>query len=202
MTEKSARNPTPGSFPHTGSAPAAPPVRGQRGATSAERGAEARGRGAAAEAPPGSAGAAGRGREGGRAARGRGNRRIRAADPGERSAVGRAPPAAPRTAAYRRRGGRRKRGPAGGELRAAARPRAATSSAGESLPAVAPQPCRQPPPTGSRGGIRPQLRARFGGAEPRSPPSRRGGSRPGAVYPGGGRRIRRRGDTPGCLLRD
>ncbi|KAL9826496.1 uncharacterized protein GJ701_013889 isoform 1-T1 [Geothlypis trichas] len=122
MTEKSARNPTPGSFPHTGSAPAAPPVRGQRGATSAERGAEPRGRGAAAEAPAGLRGGGGPGtggeRPGGARRRPPYDRSWRADRGGARPAR-RSGRAQPRTAAHsrgtaaqRRRGGRRKRGPA------------------------------------------------------------------------------------------
>ncbi|XP_051665409.1 5E5 antigen-like isoform X2 [Manacus candei] len=119
MTEKSARDPTPGSFPHTGSAPAAPPVRGQRGATSAERGAEPRGRGAAAEAPAGLRGGGGAGEGGGRAA---GRARLRplydrswradrgGARPARRSAHNRARPrsadgAAAGSAALRRAAG-------------------------------------------------------------------------------------------------
>ncbi|XP_071431480.1 uncharacterized protein DKFZp434B061-like [Pithys albifrons albifrons] len=136
MTEKSARNPTPGSFPHTGSAPAAPPVRGQRGATSAERGAEPRGRGAAAEAPADLRGGGGPGRGERRGELGCGRF---TADPGERIAVGRAPPAAPRTTADNRAAptGRPPGARPGGELRAAARPRAATSRAAKAEPFIA-----------------------------------------------------------------
>ncbi|XP_053851931.1 collagen alpha-1(I) chain-like [Vidua macroura] len=172
MTEKSARNPTPGSFPHTGSAPAAPPVRGQRGATSAERGAEPRGRGAAAEAPAGLRGGGGPGR-GERPGEPGGSRLT--TDPGERIAVGRAPPAAPRTAAHSRAAptGRPPEARPGGELRAAARPRAATSSAGESLPAVAPNPAGSRPDR-ERGG---SARSSAPTAEAQIPrPRRRGAS--------------------------
>ncbi|XP_054703757.1 translation initiation factor IF-2-like isoform X1 [Grus americana] len=153
MTEKSARNPTPGSFPHTGSAPAAPrPGSGRRrcgdGAEpprrSGERrpgppGPEPRGRGDGGEGPPPvSAGAAGTGKGGGGRPRELGGCRL-TTDPGERIEVGRAPPAAPRTAAQCRAAptGRPPGARPGGELRAEARPRVATSSAANE-PFIAP----------------------------------------------------------------
>lgn len=153
MTEKSARNPTPGSFPHTGSALAAPrPGSGRRRCgDSAEppwRSGERRpgppglgGGGAAAKGPHRSV----RGRRAGEGGAAGSARRLPSYDrswradrggarPARRSAHSRAPP---RNAAQRRRGGLRE---PGGERRPAARPRVATSSAGESLPAVAPRP--------------------------------------------------------------
>lgn len=197
MTEKSARNPTPGFFPHTGSAPAAPPVRGQRGATSAERGAEPRGRGAAAEAPAGLRGGGGPGtggeRPGGARRRPPYDRSWRADRGGARPAR-RSGRAQPRTAALSRAAptGRPPEARPGGELRAAARPRAATSrrvsrSQGSppTLPAAA--------PTGS-GGVPPAA------PRPRSPDpavearrvrgrGQRGGARPEGLFTraGGGR---------------
>lgn len=225
MTEKSARNPTPGSFPHTGSAlaePRPPPVRGQRGATSAERGA------APGSARRGASGAGGGRRGGGRrwqrapvglcgggghgeGGSGRGSspaavlRQI--LESGSRWGAPHPPlRAPPRNTAQRRRGG-----PAEScGRRPAARPRAATSSPGESLPAVAlltssrtPTPPR-PRPAGSLldrglGG---------GGSQPADPAvrcaagGRRGCARPEGLFTrAGGRQIRRRGDddTPGLF---
>lgn len=185
MTEKSARNPTPGSFPHTGSAPATPPVRGQRGATSAERGAEPRGRGAAAEAPAGLRGGGGAG-EGGEAG---GARRRPPYDRSWRADRGGARPARRSNRAETAQKPRSADGAAAGS---AARPRAAgggeapsgESSAGESLPGVAPQPCRQPPRAGQGGPARSSAPAAE--EQPQSPRRR------GAAVPG------RRGCLPGA----
>ncbi|KAM6048616.1 uncharacterized protein LJ206_017641 isoform 3-T3 [Theristicus caerulescens] len=125
MTEKSARNPTPGSFPHTGSALAAPrPGSGRRrcgdSAEPPRRSGErpgAAGRGGGGRGPPPvSAGAAGRG--GGAAG---GARRPPSYDRSWRADRGGARPA--RRSAPRRAKPRSADGAAGGELRAAGRRR-------------------------------------------------------------------------------
>lgn len=221
MTEKSARNPTPGSFPHTGSALAAPrPGSGRRRCgDSAEppwRSGERRpgppglgGGGAAAKGPHRSV----RGRRAGEGGAAGGARRLPSYDrswradrggarPARRSAHSRAPP---RNAAQRRRGGLRERGPAesGGRRRGPEwRPPARVS---RSLPSPPALPAAAPTGEVGWGG---STRSPVPTAEAQTPPSVRG-RRParlcpgrGAVYRGRGRQIRRRETLRGCLQRD
>lgn len=200
MTEKSARNPTPGSFPHTGSALAAPRPGsgGRRCGDSAEpprRSAE-RDRGGARgdRGPPrsfprprspgrgrrGAGGGGGLGVWGGRLG-GAGARRLPSYDRSWKEDQGGARPAPrPADGAARARGRPsgarpRRRGRAVGELQAA-RPRAASSSAGE-WRTLAPCPRLPPRPDG---GVRV------------------GGNPPGAVSARTGRGPRRRGAPRGA----
>ncbi|KAM6048614.1 uncharacterized protein LJ206_017641 isoform 1-T1 [Theristicus caerulescens] len=152
-----------------------PPVRGQRGATSAERGA-ARSRGAGGRRQRAPAGLGGGGGPGGWSGRGSSAAAVlrQILESGSRWGAPRPPlRAPPRKAAQRRRGGRR-RAAGGGP---AARPRVATSSAAKPEPFIAPGRHRPTPRAALPQTPRSPLRGETRGPGPSEP----GGSRVPAI---------------------